>query len=205
MEHEVLRHYDLLIDEGNDPVHDPASLREYMDGWDGPAFLKALALNGTQDVLEIGVGTGRLALRTAPLCRSLTGVDLSPKTIARAGENLSALENVRLVCADFMTWETAQRYDVAYSSLTLLHIRDKRGAAERIARMLKPGGRAVLSLDKSRETVLDYGTRRLAVYPDDPPVLAKHLCDAGLTVLSEQETEFAYILTAVKGEEAGWA
>lgn len=201
MTNETLRHYDLLIDEGNDPVHDPAPLREYMDGWDGPAFLDALKLDGTQDVLEIGVGTGRLALRTAPMCRHLTGVDLSPKTIARAGENLAGLANVRLVCADFMAWDTARRFDVVYSSLTFLHIADKRGAAERIARLLKPGGRAVISLDKSPDNVLDYGTRKLNVYPDDPEELAVHLRGAGLTVLPVQETAFAYILTATKEEE----
>lgn len=201
MTNATLRHYDLLIDEGNDPVHDPAPLREYMDGWDGPAFLAVLALNGTQDVLEVGVGTGRLALRTAPMCRHLTGVDLSPKTIARAGENLAGLANVHLVCADFMAWDTAQRFDVVYSSLTFLHIADKRGAAERIARLLRPGGRAVISLDKSLETALDYGTRRLIVYPDDPAVLAAHLRVAGLTVLPVQETAFAYILIATKEED----
>lgn len=201
MTNETRRHYDLLIDEGNDPVHDPAPLREYMDGWDGQAFLDALALDGTQDVLEIGVGTGRLALRTAPMCRRFTGVDLSPGTIARAGENLAGLANVHLVCTDFMAWDTAQRFDVVYSSLTFLHLADKRAAAERVAALLRRGGRAVISLDKSPDNVLDYGTRKLTVYPDDPAELATHLRGAGLAVLSVQETQFAYILTAVKGED----
>ena len=52
----VIRHYDALIDEGNDPVQDPAPLRRYMDGWDGAPFLGALALSGEETVLEIGVG-----------------------------------------------------------------------------------------------------------------------------------------------------
>ena len=34
-QHAVIRHYDALIDEGNDPVLDPAPLRRHMDGWDG--------------------------------------------------------------------------------------------------------------------------------------------------------------------------
>lgn len=196
----VKRHYDLLIDEGNDPVNDPEPLRDYMDGWDGPAFQAALGLDGTQDVLEIGVGTGRLAVRTAPRCRSFTGIDLSDKTIRRAGEHLAGMANISLVCADFLTWETARRFDVAYSSLTFMHFADKKGAAEKIAALLKPGGRAVVSLDKAREDVLDYGTRRLRVYPDDPAALAAYMQAAGLTVQPVQETAFAYILTAVKGE-----
>lgn len=201
MVNEVARHYDMLIDEGNDPVLDPPELAAYMDGWDGGAFMDALSLDGTQDVLEIGVGTGRLAVRTAKNCRTFTGVDLSPKTIARAGENLAGLADVRLVCADFMAWQTAQRFSVVYSSLTFMHIADKREAAQKIAALLSPGGRAVISLDKSPETMLDYGTRKLTVYPDDPAALAAYLCDAGLTVLPVQETEFAFILIATKGED----
>lgn len=39
MEVSVTNHYDILIDEDNDPVHDPKPLKEYMDKWDGQAFL----------------------------------------------------------------------------------------------------------------------------------------------------------------------
>lgn len=196
---EVARHYDLLIDEGNDPVLDPPELAVHMDGWDGEMFLSALELNGMQDVLEIGVGTGRLALRIAPQSRTFTGVDLSEKTITRAGEHLAGLQQVRLACADFMAWEAGTRFDVVCSSLTFLHLSDKQRAAQRIAALLRPGGRAVISLDKSQETTLDYGMRQLTVYPDDPARMAAHLQAAGLTVLPVQEAPFAYILTAVKG------
>ena len=48
--------------------------------------------------------------------------------------------------------------------------------------------------------MLEYGTRSLTVYPDDPGELAVRLAAAGLTVLHVQETDFAYILTAIKGE-----
>lgn len=196
----TLEHYELLIREGNDPVHDPAPLREYMDGWDGPALLEALALDGAQDVLEIGVGTGRLALRTAPLCRSLTGIDLSPGSLARAGENLARMKNVRLVCGDFLTWKPEQRFDVIYSSLTFLHVEDKQGAAQQVTRLLRSGGRAVISLDKSRETLLDYGTRQIRVWPDDPVQMSHWIEAAGLNVRAVTETAFAWILTAAREE-----
>ena len=63
---DVSIHYDLLLAEGQDPVRDPAPLRAYMDKWDGKPFLDALQLSPEKTVLEIGVGTGRLAVRTAP-------------------------------------------------------------------------------------------------------------------------------------------
>lgn len=200
MVNEVARHYDLLIDEGNDPVLDPPELAAYMDGWDGGVFVEALLLDGTQDVLEIGVGTGRLAVRTAPECRSFTGVDVSAKCIIRAGEHLEGLPQVSLVCADFMLWRTERRFDVVYSSLTFMHIADKQGAAEKIARLLRPGGRVVISLDRDASGVLDYGTRRLTVYPDAPAAMTACLRSAGLQVQAVRETAFAVILIAVKEE-----
>lgn len=202
MMNEIARHYDLLIEEGNDPVLDPPELAAYMDGWDGPAFIATLGLDGRQDVLEIGVGTGRLALKVADSCRTLTGVDISEKTIARAAEHLAAYPQVRLVCADFLAWETRARFDVIYASLTFQHFADKRAAAAKVARLLKMGGRAVISLDKDASGVIDYGTRVIPVYPDDPAALAALLEEAGLSVQYVHETAFAHIITAVKEERA---
>lgn len=36
----TVTHYDLLIDENNDPVHDPEPLRAYMDKWEHRFFAK---------------------------------------------------------------------------------------------------------------------------------------------------------------------
>lgn len=196
MTNPIIRHYDLLIDEENDPVNDPPELQEYMDGWDGPLFLEALALNGTQDVLEIGVGTGRLAVRVAPLAKSFTGIDLSPKTIQRAREHLG--DAVTLVCGDFMNHAFAQQFDVIYASLTFMHIREKAAALRKIAGLLAPGGRLVLSLDKDQAGVIQYGDRRVEVYPDTPENLA--VIDCGLAWQRPQEVPFAHIVTAVKLE-----
>ena len=78
MKSEIVRHYDLLIDENNDPVHDPKSLQNYMDKWDGQTFIDKMELDKDKSVLEIGVGTGRLAVRIAPECREFFGIDSSP-------------------------------------------------------------------------------------------------------------------------------
>ena len=69
---DVINHYDLLIDEGNDPFRDPPVLQEYMSRWDGERFIEALELTGNKRVLEVGIGTGRLAGKVAPLCAAPT-------------------------------------------------------------------------------------------------------------------------------------
>lgn len=193
---DVLRHYEALIDEGNDPVCAPPELQEYMDQWDGEVFMDALALTGDESVLEIGVGTGRLAVRIAPRCRRFTGVDLSPKTIARAGEHLAGQRNAALICGDFLTQAFNEKYDVICSSLTFMHLEDKAGAAKKIVSLLQPGGRAVISIDKDQSGVIDYGERQVKVYPDTPEDLEEALRWAGLTVGERRETPFAWIVTA---------
>ena len=103
MNSQTIEHYDSLIDENTDPVHDPAPLKKYMDKWDGDRFIEDLQLSEDKFVLEIGVGTGRLAIRVVPNCGRFVGIDISPKTIERARENLAEYKTVELICDDFMT------------------------------------------------------------------------------------------------------
>ena len=62
----VIEHYNKLIDENNDPARDGEALRAYMDKWDGDRFIESMRLDTNKTVLEIGVGTGRLAMKVAP-------------------------------------------------------------------------------------------------------------------------------------------
>lgn len=84
---DVIQHYDLLIEENNDPVHDPKPLKDYMDKWDGQAFIDKMDLDKDKSVLEIGVGTGRLAVKTVILCKDLfrpkQRVSAMPTTLKR--------------------------------------------------------------------------------------------------------------------------
>lgn len=191
-------HYNTLIDENNDPVHDPAPLREYMDQWDGQEFINKMGLNSGKTVLEIGVGTGRLALRVAPLCGEFCGIDISPKTIERAKENLAELKNTSLVCGDFLTYEFGCSFDVIYSSLTFMHIEEKQEATNKVARLLNGGGRFVLSIDKNQSDSIDLGTRKIKLYPDVPEKIAGYIVDAGLTIIEQYETAFATVLVGEK-------
>jgi ubiquinone/menaquinone biosynthesis C-methylase UbiE len=196
MHDNTIEHYDLLIKEGNDPVLDSQPLQKYMDKWDGQVFIDELNLTSDKTVLEIGVGTGRLALRVAPLCKYFTGIDFSPKTVERAINNLSANKNVSIVCADFMKYKFDAKFDVIYSSLTFMHIKEKQSTITEISRILKPNGRLVLSIDKSQDEYIDMEIRKIKIFPDNP----KHICDyvqnAKMIVDKIIETEFAFIVVA---------
>ena len=68
----------------------------------------------------------------------------------------------------------------------------------KITRLLNPGGRAVISIDKNRQSFMDAGFGRLEIYPDDPEQLAEYFCEAGMIVEKITETEFAFIVAAKK-------
>lgn len=195
---QVIEHYDKLIEENNDPVYDPAPLKEYMDKYDGQIFIDEMRLDKTKSVLEIGVGTGRLALRTIPLCKHFYGIDISPKTIDRARHNLSAYRNVTLICDDFMQHEFSICFDVIYSSLTFMHIRDKQKCINRIYSLLNTSGRFVLSIDKNQNKYIDCGSRKIEIYPDNPTDMKRYIKKTGLTLLDSIETEFAHIFVCTK-------
>ena len=193
-----MAHYDALIAENNDPARDGPQLKRYMDRWDGEEFFRLMAPSPTECALEIGVGSGRLALRCAPLWKKLYGIDLSLPTIQRARENLASHSNVQLICADFLSYDFPCRFDCIYSSLTFMHIQEKKAAIEKAAELLNAGGRLLLSLDKSRDPFLPSPTGKLALYPDDPQLLLSLFTQAGLTTLPLKETEAATLLFAKK-------
>lgn len=197
---DVITHYDLLIAEGNDPVHDPPALKQYMDRWDGAAFIEAMQLSGEQTVLEIGVGTGRLAIQVAPLCGHLTGIDISPKTIERASENLAAYPDVRLICADFSDYDFGEKYDVVYSSLTSIHFRDKQHFLSKAASLLKPHGLFCLSMDQNPSNVINMGSRTLEIYPDHPREIIVGAERAGMKIIRRFDTEAAHILVCMSND-----
>lgn len=194
----VIEHYDLLIEENNDPVHDPKPLRDYMDKWDGQSFIDKMELDNDKSVLEIGVGTGRLAVRVAPLCGQFYGIDISPKTMERAKENLSKETNIVLHCGDFLTLDLSQTFDVIYSSLTFMHVEEKQKAINKVATLLKNDGRFVLSTDKNQDGHIDTGTRKITVFPDTPAEMKSYIANSGLLLIEHYETEFAHIFVAKK-------
>ena len=194
----VIEHYDKLIDENNDPVHDTNPLRDYMDRWDGEKFIESMRLDENKSVLEIGVGTGRIAVKVAPNCKLFCGIDISPKTIQRAQENLSSHDNVKLICGDFTLFEFNEAFDVIYSSLTFMHIAKKLSAIKKIASLLNDDGLFVLSTDKNQSEFIDMGTRKIKIYPDNPTDISKFVLEANLEIIDRFETDHAYVTVSKK-------
>ena len=194
----IINHYDLLIDEDNDPFRDPPMLQEYMSLWDGERFIEALELTKNKKVLEIGIGTGRIAVKVAAFCMTLTGIDISPKTIERAKENLKEYKNISFICADFSDYQFTGTFDVIYSSLTMMHFRDKKQVVTKIDTLLNKDGIFCLSIDKNQSEYIDMGTRKVRVYPDTLDNMKSLIKATAMSVAMVFETDNAYIIVSKK-------
>jgi SAM-dependent methyltransferase len=88
-------------------------------------------------VLDVGTGTGRLALALAPLCRRVVGIDRAAESIAEA-KRLAArarLDNVELVVGDV----EADEYAPWRPDLVVAHLCMSDAIVARAGRVLAPG------------------------------------------------------------------
>lgn len=187
----ALEHYELLIDENNDPIQDPPQLQAYMNGWDGPVFYDFLSPKN-KSILEVGVGTGRIAKEVLKRgCQYLVGIDLSPKTLNRARSNLKQYTNLELVNSDIHSFIRPNTFDAAYSVLTFLHIEDKERALFNIHNSLKENGTFVLSVSKDDEW-LECNDRKIKIYPIQLEEYIHLFQSVGFQIEAVQETESTY-------------
>ncbi len=194
----IKEHYDLLIDENNDSFHDCEELQQYMNTWDGQKFIEELKLTKNDNVLEVGIGTGRIATKVAPYCLYLTGIDFSYKTIERAKENLSKYKNITYIYDDFITHSFNNTFDKIYSSLTFMHFNNKRQAIHKIDSLLNKGGIFVLSFDKNKSNCIDMGTRKINIYPDNLNNITEIIKTTNMNIVKVIELENAHVIVCYK-------
>jgi ubiquinone/menaquinone biosynthesis C-methylase UbiE len=105
-------------------------------------------------VLDIGAGTGRIALGVAPLCRWVVGVEKDVELVAEARRRAADVNNVEFIVVD----ADATEYDALVPgapALVTAHLFMSDAMVERSARVLPAGGAlAIVSFhtDQWRET-----------------------------------------------------
>ena len=99
-------------------------------------------------ILDVGAGTGWFWGRMASQwdIADLVLMDRSEGMVAAAAEALRSLPNARLVVGDAMALPFAdQSFDTVFAMHMLYHVEDVGGALSEMARVLRPGGRLVVT------------------------------------------------------------
>jgi ubiquinone/menaquinone biosynthesis C-methylase UbiE len=120
-------------------------------GWDKEArVLSWFGLNDGMSVLELGSGPGFITEQLLALLPNspITCVEIDCTLIERAEQHLrhSAGQRVRFVEGSVMEMELeSDQFDVAYARFLFQHLREPVAAAREIWRVLKPGGKLIIS------------------------------------------------------------
>jgi SAM-dependent methyltransferase len=128
-------------DESAADMFDPALVNPVID------FLADLAFDGT--ALELGIGTGRIALPLAQRGIRIHGIDLSEAMVARLRAKPGA-EQIDITIGDFATTAVQGAFSVAYlvfNTIMNLTTQDEQVACfQNVAAHLAPGGCFVIEV-----------------------------------------------------------
>jgi SAM-dependent methyltransferase len=171
-------------------------------------LLARACLRAGEHVLDLGTGTGAVALRAAPLVAPngrVVAVDPSAEMLAAAREEAARGRGVAITfaqgSAEAIPADDAS-FDLVLASLSMMYVIDRGAAAREIARVLRPGGRFVASVwagpEENDLVRLQQMAARFAPVPpvsgvgpgalaDARPVLAQ-LGEVGIAAHVERET-----------------
>jgi ArsR family transcriptional regulator len=108
------------------------------------AALAALA-ESSWTVGDLGCGTGQVSAALAPFVAQVVAVDASAAMLQAAKKRLSRFDNIELRRGELEGLPIDDgRLDAATSMLVLHHVPEPERALGEIARVLKPGGRAII-------------------------------------------------------------
>jgi SAM-dependent methyltransferase len=143
-------------DESSADMFDPAVVDPAVD------FLAELAGDGA--ALELGIGTGRIALPLSQRGVRVHGIDLSEAMVAKLREKPGG-EQIGVAIGDFATTRIEGTFSVAYlvfNTIANLTTQDEQVACfQNVADHLEPGGCFVIEVGVPRLRLLDPGERFL--------------------------------------------
>ena len=126
---------------------DPPEPPYWAHRWTGAAVLAEAVPRGARSAVELGCGLGLPGLVAARHGAHVTFVDrvAAPLAFVRASAAANRLANVQCVVADFTTPALAERFDLVLAAEVLYDRTAFDAIARAIARLLTPGGRALVT------------------------------------------------------------
>ncbi|MEP6634517.1 MAG: protein-L-isoaspartate O-methyltransferase, partial [Luteimonas sp.] len=127
--HRALAYADIQLPIG----HGETMMKPVLEG----RMLQALALQPSDDVLEIGTGSGFISACLGWLARDVVSLELRADfaDAARARLQAAGAGNVRVETTDALAWDNARRFDAVCVTGAVATV------PQRFAQWLRPGGR----------------------------------------------------------------
>lgn len=123
--------YNLLADYYN-------KREKYWDSFEKDKVLSLLGDVGSKKILDVGAGTGRLALRLAKVGAEVTALDVSEEMLKKLkikNHNLKTIVGE----AEDLPFEN-ESFDIVVATFLIVHLKDLRRFFDEVYRVLKPGG-----------------------------------------------------------------
>jgi ubiquinone/menaquinone biosynthesis C-methylase UbiE len=110
------------------------------------AAIQKAYLRPDMDVADVGAGTGFLSAGLAPLVRKVYALDGSAAMLEVARQNLKEFDNIVFQEAEGLSLPLPDAsLDAVFANMYLHHCEDPLGAIAEMARLLRPGGRLVIT------------------------------------------------------------
>lgn len=183
--------------------------------------LSIIPFQGTEHVLDIGSGSGKVTANIAGRVSdgSVIGLDLSEGMIEFSKQNYASFyPNLSFVKQDFFAFDSSKKFDLIFSSSSLHWILDHKPLLEKVHEQLNPNGtilftipckpfsevaavfQDVISQDKWQTYLTGYNHPRRKFTADEYKAL---LQQAGFKEIEAEEVYFPYYFETKK-EFADW-
>jgi ubiquinone/menaquinone biosynthesis C-methylase UbiE len=170
-------------------------------------YHRVVELTHGADVLDLGCGTGNVALRLARLGLRVTGVDLSPEMLDVARRKTppgSSLHWVETSAVELIDHFQAESFDTIVSVLLFSELSEAEQhlVLRQCCRLLRPGGRLIVADEVRAPTLMRRTLHNLVRLP--LAVITYVLTQASTSPVGDLESKLAEAGFAVARKESNW-
>jgi len=174
--------------DGYDLAADNYDKKEkYLNGFEKGRFLPMIENWRDKKVLDVGAGTGRVAIALQKLGAKVTALDISPKIL----KVLQKKEpRIKIVCADAESLPFGDdSFDVVTAAFLIVHLKNPQRFFAEAYRVLKDGGYLLftnINQKEPPEIKTDRGLIKIESYYHRPEKIREILNDLAFQVIEEE-------------------